>query len=129
MRTIRTPKKKKAFLAALAAGSSVGAACHAAAMCRSVAYAWRDDNADFRDEWDAAIEAGTDELEDEARRRAMNGSDTLLIFMLKARRPAIYRPAPREVAVLDPELAKYAEQQRRIQAMTAEEMAAEIAEL
>jgi hypothetical protein len=30
-------------------------------------------------------------LEAEARRRAMSTSDTLLIFLLKARRPAVYR--------------------------------------
>lgn len=60
----------------------------------------------FAEQWDAAVEAGTDVLEDEALRRAKDGtnepvfyqgvrcglvrkySDTLLIFLLKARRPA-----------------------------------------
>ncbi len=34
-----------------------------------------------------AIEQGTDVLEDEAVRRALAGSDTLLMFLLRARRP------------------------------------------
>lgn len=38
-----------------------------------------------------AIEAGMDELEDVARQRATDSSDTLLIFLLKARRPEKYR--------------------------------------
>ena len=37
------------------------------------------------------METGTDGLEDEAVRRAKNGSDTLLIFMLKARRPEKFK--------------------------------------
>lgn len=40
-----------------------------------------------------AAEAGIDLLEDEARRRAMGGSDLLLIFLLRNRRPAVYRPS------------------------------------
>jgi hypothetical protein len=39
----------------------------------------------------AAEEDATEALEKEARRRALTISDVLLIFLLKARRPAIYR--------------------------------------
>src|SRR5574337_1699712 len=64
---------------------------------------------DFSAAWDAALELGTDSLEDEAVRRAHEGtlkpvyqggkkvgtireySDTLLIFMLKARRPERFK--------------------------------------
>jgi hypothetical protein len=38
-----------------------------------------------------ALDTGTDLLEDEVLRRALEYSDTLLIFLLKARRPAKYR--------------------------------------
>jgi hypothetical protein len=48
--------------------------------------------------WDDAIEAGTDLLEDIARRRAVAQSDLLLIFLLRARRPHVYMP-PRTVHV------------------------------
>lgn len=47
---------------------------------------------------EAAIEAGTDRLEDIARERAsrpLDGSDTLLIFLLKSRRPGKYRETTR----------------------------------
>jgi len=73
MRTIRTPKKRSTFLAAIGAGNSVSAACQAG-LGRSAAYAWRDGDSDFADEWDEAVECGTERLEDgshapRARRR------------------------------------------------------------
>jgi hypothetical protein len=37
------------------------------------------------------VESGTDLLEDEARRRALAGSDLLLMFTLKSRRPWKFR--------------------------------------
>ncbi len=88
-RTIRTSKKARQFLDALAAGMSVTAACAAVGIGRRTAYDWRDADEAFADDWDDACEASIDLLEDEARRRAMQVSDVLLIFLLKARRPAI----------------------------------------
>jgi hypothetical protein len=67
----------------------------------------------FARAWEDALEQGTDSLEDEARRRALQGvekpvfregrqvgtvteySDTLLIFLLKARRPEKFRDRAR----------------------------------
>jgi len=46
---------------------------------------------EFRSACDDAIQSGIDILEAEARRRAMAGSDILLIFMLKGARPEKYR--------------------------------------
>jgi hypothetical protein len=128
-RTVRTSKKRSAFLAALEAGSSVHGACLAAGLGRSAVYAWRDDDADFASQWDEAIESGTDRLEDEARRRAMQQSDVLLIFLLKARRPAIYREPRASAAVMSmtPEDIRAVEQARRIRDMTQEEIEEEIA--
>lgn len=45
----------------------------------------------FAAEWDEAVDEGTDVLEDVAFRRAVDGSDRLLIFLLKARRPEKFR--------------------------------------
>ena len=108
-RTSRTPEKIGLFCDALAQGSSVSAACSAARIGRRTAYDWRHEDGAFAAAWDEAVEAGTDYLEDEAKRRAAQGvdepvfyqgeqcgavrkySDTLLIFMLKARRPEKYR--------------------------------------
>jgi hypothetical protein len=108
-RTNRTLKKRETFIQALSEGFSVTTACMKASITRSRAYAWRNDDAEFAAEWDAAVDQGTDLLEDEARRRAYVGvdkpvfqgkelvghireySDTLLIFTLKARRPEKFR--------------------------------------
>ncbi len=83
--------RKKRFLTALAAGHSVMTAAEAAGVARQTVYRWRQEDETFARAWDEAIEAGTDRLEDEALRRAFAGSDTLLIFLLKARRPTKYR--------------------------------------
>jgi len=49
----------------------------------------------FAAEVAAAKEAGTEFLEDVARKRAVESSDTLLIFLLKARKPEMYRDTQR----------------------------------
>lgn len=107
--TRRTPEKERAFLGALGQGLSVTGACEAAEIGRTRVYEWRREDTAFAGAWDEAVEAGTDYLEDEAKRRAAEGvdepvfyqgvicgklrkySDTLLIFLLKARRPEKYR--------------------------------------
>lgn len=109
MRTIRTAKKRAAFLAALQSGYSATGACDQAGIGKTAAYAWRNDEPEFAAEWDEAVDGGTDVLEDEARRRAVEGtdkpiyqggskvgvvreySDTLLIFLLKGRRPEKFK--------------------------------------
>ena len=91
MKTIRTPEKRAKFLAELAAGMSVGAACRSARISRTPAYAWRNDDAEFAAAWDSAIEEGTDELEDVLFKRASGADTTAAIFLLKARRPNKYR--------------------------------------
>jgi hypothetical protein len=102
------------FLKCLGDTASITDACKYAEIGRTTAYRWRAKNDDFRKAWDEAQELGTDALEDEAIRRASQGvakkkftakgepvidpetgkqyvehdySDTMLIFMLKARRP------------------------------------------
>jgi len=112
--TRRTPKKgadlaKARFVAALAAGGTVLLAAQEVSISRTTAYRWREEDADFAEAWDDATDEGTDRLEQEAIRRGRDGvkkpvfhqgvvcghlqeySDTLLIFMLKARRPEVYR--------------------------------------
>ncbi|GIV14871.1 MAG: hypothetical protein KatS3mg022_0306 [Armatimonadota bacterium] len=91
-----TPIKKRRdwqtpFLLALARGCSVTAACKIAGISRQHAYRCRARSERFAAQWADAWESGTDALEDEAVRRALAGSDTLLMFMLKARRPEKFR--------------------------------------
>ncbi len=117
----RTDERKSRFLAMLAEGGSVAAAAKQAKIGRRTAYEWRAADPEFATAWDEAIEVGTDALEDEAVRRARDGvdepvyyqgekcgvvrrySDTLLIFMLKARRRDKF--ADRPVRLRLPEIA------------------------
>jgi hypothetical protein len=84
------------FLAALEQTCNITLACRAAEVHRSTAYDHRNADPEFKALWDAAEETGVELLEAEARRRAVgtqekNGSDLLMIFLLKAHRPEKYR--------------------------------------
>jgi hypothetical protein len=81
---------KPTFLKVLAEGSSVEMACRAAGTTRHTATKQRKADKEFADQWDQAMEAGTDILEQVAMHRAKDYSDQMLMFLLKARRPAIY---------------------------------------
>jgi hypothetical protein len=101
--------RKEAFLKALAQGLSVTRATEAAVIARTTVYYWRQHDPVFAQEWENAMEASADLLEDEARRRAVEGveeniyyggkvvgaarkySDSLLTMLLKGRRPSVYR--------------------------------------
>ncbi len=102
------PELKQKFLDALAAGASVRSATAAIGARPDEPYHWREEDVDFALRWRHAEEAGTDLIEDEAYRRAVKGvekpvyrggevvghvadySDTMLMFLLKARRPERY---------------------------------------
>lgn len=106
---MKTPKQKTNFLKVLGTGLSVSDAARQTGWARSSVYHYRQTDEEFGAAWDEAIEEGADVLEDEARRRAVEGceervyyqgkvigtkrnySDTLLIFLLKGRRPEKYR--------------------------------------
>jgi len=97
------------FLLRLAETSNVSAACKRAKVSRQHAYQTRNEDEPFRIAWEEALEVATEALELEARRRAEKGvlepvfylgvkagtirrySDTLLIFLLKAHKPGMYR--------------------------------------
>ena len=95
--TKRTPENdtkannQRVFVEQLVKGQTITAAAKAAGICRRTAYSWRESDKTFAEAWDDALEIGTEKLETEATRRALEGSDTLLIFLLKARRPKVYR--------------------------------------
>ena len=107
-RSRRSPTREAQFLEALAAGWSAKKAAAAIGVASRTAYGWRGEDEDFARRWDDALESGTDLMEDEATRRAVEGvdrpiyyqgkvvgavkeySDELLIRMLKARRKEKY---------------------------------------
>lgn len=104
-----TPKKKAEFLAVLGSTANVTKAAEVTAISRTEWYRTKAEDVEFAAAWTEAVETGTDALEDEAVRRAAEGtlkpvfwqgnecgyireySDTLLMFTLKARRPEKYR--------------------------------------
>jgi hypothetical protein len=105
----RGVSKKPAFLAAFLKTASVKKAARLAGIDRSIHYTWLGEDADYRVAFDAAREAAAQVLEDEAVRRAHEGtlkpvffqgervdvvveySDALLMFLLKGWRPERYR--------------------------------------
>lgn len=107
----RPPKRDwdDAFIEALEHTQLVSHAAAAAGVGRSTVYDRRDHDAKFAARWDDIVERATEELELEAYRRAYVGtekpiyqggacvgtvrefSDTLTIFLLKARKPEKYR--------------------------------------
>jgi hypothetical protein len=66
----------------------VAAACKTTRISRKTVYKWKQRDERFAQDWDEAIDDGTDGLEDIALERAKKSSDRLLIFLLKARLPA-----------------------------------------
>lgn len=117
--TSRITDWRESFLKALALTGVVQSAADAANIGRKTAYRERDKDPEFAKQWDDALESALDTLEKEAWRRAVEGveepskfglirkySDTLLIFLLKANRPAKYRdtykaPVPQPPEDLD----------------------------
>jgi hypothetical protein len=103
-------KDRDKFLEALAAGWAVRHAAKLAGHGFQRWYELRDDDESFAAAWAEAIEQGTQRLEDEALRRAVDGYDeetfngegemvrrvrrydgALLQTLLKGRRPEVYR--------------------------------------
>jgi hypothetical protein len=90
-----SPKKRRdwkpTFLSSMLESGTVTEACRAAGIDRSTAYRARQQDETFAIAWADVEERSTEELETVAMRRAIDGSDTLMIFLLKARRPEKYR--------------------------------------
>jgi hypothetical protein len=83
---------RNTFLTALAESGNVTLSAKRAGIARQHAYLIRKQDPDFAAQWGEAMDIAVGGLEDEAFRRAVKGkSDTLLIFLLKAHRPDVYR--------------------------------------
>jgi hypothetical protein len=82
---------EKTWLAAYEECGTVVGACKVAKISRQTAYNYRRDNEGFAAAWDKLETAVTELLEKTAVQRALDGSDRLMEFMLKARRPGTYR--------------------------------------
>ena len=89
--TQQTQQHKKKFLEGFLFAGTITAGCEYAGVNRTTFYRWLESCPAFVEEYEKAKEAVTDNLEREAIRRAYNGSDTLLIFLLKGNKPDKYR--------------------------------------
>lgn len=103
-----SPGKRKRFIETLRQTGNVSAAARAIGVPRAKLYKKRKADKRFREEWHEAVEEALDNLEEEIRRRALEGTekpvyyggkkcgsitafnDTLAMFLLKAKRPATY---------------------------------------
>lgn len=116
-----------AFLAALEECGSVTESCKAASISRVTVYECKRNDSDFAQKWEQALEAGADKLEDEARRRAMQGvskgSDTLLMFLLKGLRPQRWRETRASMSPADLDKLIEKEFERRERARNVEDNA------
>ncbi|GAB6186259.1 hypothetical protein [Thermopirellula anaerolimosa] len=97
------------FLAAYANNANVAAAARAAGISRTDHYRWLRDS-DYRRRFLDARESALDGLEEEAWKRARDGSDRLLMYLLSAYRPRFRADAPPPAGPLDPELVELDEQ-------------------
>lgn len=91
MRSDRTVAAIPRFLELLSQTGNVTAACRGSGLSKETVYKARKTDPEFAAAWQKAEETAVDLLELEARRRAMSTSDTLLIFLLKAHKPDMYR--------------------------------------
>jgi hypothetical protein len=105
-----SPETREKVLDNLRAGMTLKDASEQAGVPRRTVCQWREDDPEFRKQIEAAYDEGTDVLEREAQRRAVEGtehkfydkegnlvnsrveySDTLMIMLMKGRRPERYR--------------------------------------
>ena len=106
-----TAKRKSVFLESYRITGNMSLSSQESRVSRRTIYDWLASDVHFQDDFNEAREVATDALEEEARRRAVDGvetpfntkgetifirkfSDTLLIVLLKANRPSKFRENP-----------------------------------
>lgn len=82
---------KRRFLEVFEDSGLVTSACKASGISRAQAYRQRKADAVFAGAWAEIEEATVEKLEHVAYERATEGSDRLVEFLLKAKRPDVYR--------------------------------------
>jgi hypothetical protein len=87
----RRPDWAPRFIESFRATGNVRLSASSAGIDRDTAYKRRGRDPRFAAAWAQAREDAIDVLEAEARRRALSVSDALLMFLLRAHRPALYR--------------------------------------
>lgn len=88
---INTVKAKEDFLCGYIEGGTLAYAAEAADVSRDIHYYWMKTDPEYKEAFWHAQETSVDELESVARKRAIEGSDGLLKFLLEGRRSAIFK--------------------------------------
>ncbi|QTE37495.1 hypothetical protein J3L18_00055 [Mucilaginibacter gossypii] len=123
MANLRTKNNKKAlqaaFLLQLEATGNITMSCKKSKVPRRTIYDWLEKDVAFKEAYDKSVQIGIDMLEDEAQRRAYHGttkpifqngklvgkvqefSDTLLIFLLKGKKPEVYKDRTEHSGTID----------------------------
>ena len=91
MAKTRQPDWGPRFIESFRATGNVRLSAGSAGIERDTAYKRKGRDPLFAAAWVQAEQDAIDVLEAEARRRALSVSDTLLMFLLRAHRPALYR--------------------------------------
>jgi hypothetical protein len=130
-----TPARRAIFLETLTRTGHVTAACAAAGVSLSGTYSLRKRDGTFARAWEEALETAVGTMMEEARRRGVEGwdepvfykgepvgairrySDRLLIQLLQAHKPELFRPHPEhETAKDDILIAALRKARRRVEA-------------
>lgn len=79
----RSEGKRRRFLEALERGSSVSEAASYAGLARATVYLWRERDAGFAEDWDAAELRALGDLRRKAYELAMGGNTRLLVWLIE----------------------------------------------
>lgn len=88
---MRVKGTKKSFIAVFSECGNISIACNIVGIHPMTVHGWIRTDEVFREDYYTAVDFAISTLEQEARRRALEGSDRLLEFLLKSLRPEVYR--------------------------------------
>ena len=84
-------RKKERFLQAFRRSGVITHACEQSGVARPTVYRWLEKDEKFSIAFGIAVQESTEYLEQVAIKRAEEGSDQLLMFLLRAKNPERYR--------------------------------------